>query len=58
QADRRVPGREGPRPRIPGPRTRSVPPDAASTQATRASTTVRGVRSDQAWVQDSLPLTD
>ncbi|MFF3914560.1 IS200/IS605 family accessory protein TnpB-related protein, partial [Streptomyces sp. NPDC001852] len=58
QADRRVPGREGPRPRIPGPRTRSVPPDAASTRATRASTTVRGVRSDQAWVQDSLPLTD
>ncbi|MEX2980492.1 IS200/IS605 family accessory protein TnpB-related protein [Streptomyces sp. C36] len=47
QADRRAPGREGSRPRIPGPRTRSVPPDAASTRATRTSTTVRGVRSDQ-----------
>ena len=58
QADRRAPGREGPRPRIPGPRTRSVPPDAASTRATRTSKTVRGVRSDQAWVQNSLPLTD
>lgn len=58
QADRRTPGREGPRPRIPGPRTRSVPPDAASTRATRTSKTVRGVRSDQVWVQDSLLLTD
>ncbi|MFC9126953.1 IS200/IS605 family accessory protein TnpB-related protein [Streptomyces sp. NPDC057099] len=51
-------GREGPRPRIPGPRTRSVPPDAASTRATRTSTTVRDVRSDQEWVQHSLLLTD
>lgn len=58
QADRRTPGREGPRPRIPGPRTRSVPPDVVSTRATRTSTTVRGVRSDQVWVQDSLLLTD
>ncbi|MEV5932201.1 IS200/IS605 family accessory protein TnpB-related protein [Streptomyces sp. NPDC052079] len=58
QADRHAPGREGPRPRIPGPRTRSVPPDAASTRATRTSKTVRGVRSDQEWVQDSLLLTD
>ncbi|WP_215448293.1 transposase [Streptomyces sp. ATCC 21386] len=58
QADRRAPGREEPRPRIPGPRTRSVPPDAASTRATRTSTTVRDVRSDQAWVQDSLLLTE
>ncbi|MFI7017080.1 IS200/IS605 family accessory protein TnpB-related protein [Streptomyces sp. NPDC050164] len=47
QADRRAPGREGPRPRIPGPRTRSVPPDAASTRATRTPKTVRSVRSDQ-----------
>ncbi|GHA94827.1 IS200/IS605 family accessory protein TnpB-related protein [Streptomyces termitum] len=51
-------GREGPRPRIPGPRTRSVPPDAARTRATRTSTTVRDVRSEQEWVQDSLLLTD
>ena len=58
QADRCAPGREGPRPRIPGPRTRSVPPDAVSTRATRTSKTVRGVRSDQVWVQDSLLLTD
>jgi IS605 OrfB family transposase len=58
QADRRALGREGPRPRIPGPRTRSVPPDSASTRATRTSKTVRGVRSDQVWVQDSLLLTD
>jgi IS605 OrfB family transposase len=53
QAERRAPGREGPRPPVPGPRTRSVPPDAASTRATRTPTTVRGVRSDQVWVQDS-----
>ncbi|MEU9239385.1 IS200/IS605 family accessory protein TnpB-related protein [Streptomyces sp. NPDC048385] len=58
QADRRAPRREGPRPRIPGPRTRSVLPDAASTRATRTSKTVRDVRSDQEWVQDSLLLTD
>ncbi|WP_405584196.1 IS200/IS605 family accessory protein TnpB-related protein [Streptomyces sp. NBC_01092] len=51
-------GREGPRPHVPGPRTRSVPPDAESTRATRTSKTVRGVRSDQAWVQHSSLLTD
>ncbi|MFE9887818.1 IS200/IS605 family accessory protein TnpB-related protein [Streptomyces scopuliridis] len=51
-------GREEPRPRIPGPRTRSVSPDAERTRATRTSTTVRDVRSDQAWVQDPLLLTD
>ncbi|MFG3289859.1 IS200/IS605 family accessory protein TnpB-related protein [Streptomyces sp. NPDC048179] len=49
-----VSGREGPRPRIPGPRTRSVPPDAERTRATRTSKTVRDVRSDQPWVQDPL----
>jgi IS605 OrfB family transposase len=58
QADRRAPGREGPRPHVPGPRTRSVPPDAASTRATRTPKTVRGARSDQAWVQDPLLLTE
>jgi IS605 OrfB family transposase len=51
-------GREEPRPRFPGPRTRSVPPDAARTRATRTPTTVRGARSEQEWVQDSLLLTD
>ncbi|MFJ8623535.1 IS200/IS605 family accessory protein TnpB-related protein [Kitasatospora sp. NPDC093550] len=51
-------GLEGTRPRIPGPRTRSVSPGAARTRATRTSTTVRDVRSAQVWVQDSLLLTD
>ncbi|WP_328871535.1 transposase [Streptomyces sp. NBC_00287] len=51
-------GREETRPRIPGPRTRCVPPDAERTRATRTPKTVRGVRSDQVWVQDSLLLTD
>jgi IS605 OrfB family transposase len=58
QADLGALGREGPRPRIPGPRTRCVPPDAARTRATRPPNTVRGVRSDQEWVQDSLLRTD
>ncbi|MFE9025014.1 IS200/IS605 family accessory protein TnpB-related protein [Streptomyces iakyrus] len=51
------PGREGPRPRVPGPRTRSVPPNAERTRATRTPNTVQDVRSDQEWVQDSLPPT-
>ncbi|MGX1507213.1 UNVERIFIED_CONTAM: IS605 OrfB family transposase [Streptomyces graminofaciens] len=51
-------GREETRPRIPGPRTRCVPPDAERTRATRAPNTVRGARSDQEWVQDSLLLTE
>ncbi|MBA2952053.1 transposase, partial [Streptomyces himalayensis] len=50
-------GREGTRPRIPGPRTRSVSPDAERKRATRTPKTVRDVRSDQVWVQDSLRLT-
>ncbi|MFE9045997.1 IS200/IS605 family accessory protein TnpB-related protein [Streptomyces sp. NPDC007818] len=58
QARPEVLGREETRPRIPGPRTRSVSPDAARTRATRTSRTVRDVRSEQAWVQDSLLLTD
>ncbi|OSP27441.1 transposase [Streptomyces sp. 13-12-16] len=58
QAGPDTPGREGPRRRVPGPRTRSVPPDAERTRATRTPRTVRDVRSVQAWVQDSLLLTD
>ncbi len=58
QATPEPPGREGPRPRVPGPRTRSVPPDAERTRATRTPNTVRDVRSDQKWVQDSLLLID
>ncbi|WP_030679159.1 IS200/IS605 family accessory protein TnpB-related protein [Streptomyces cellulosae] len=51
-------GREETRPRIPGPRTRCVSPDAARTRATRTPKTVRDARSDLVWVQDSLLLTD
>ncbi|WP_316778016.1 transposase [Streptomyces sasae] len=51
-------GREGHRPRIPGSRTRSVSPDTERTRSTRTSKTVRDVRSDQVWVQNSLLLTD
>ncbi|MFE9937805.1 IS200/IS605 family accessory protein TnpB-related protein [Streptomyces hirsutus] len=58
QAAPDAPGREGPRRRLPGPRTRSVPPDAERTRATRTPTTVRGVRSEREWVPDSLLLTD
>ncbi|MGW1001026.1 IS200/IS605 family accessory protein TnpB-related protein [Streptomyces sp. NPDC002520] len=57
QAAPGTPGREETRPRIPGPRTRSVSPDTERKRATRTSTTVRDARSDQAWVQDSLLLT-
>ncbi|MEU1594919.1 IS200/IS605 family accessory protein TnpB-related protein [Streptomyces sp. NPDC005708] len=58
QAGHGTPGREGTRPRILGPRTRSVSPDAARTRETSASTTVRDAPVDQDWVQDSLLLTD
>ncbi|GAA2315292.1 IS200/IS605 family element transposase accessory protein TnpB [Streptomyces hawaiiensis] len=58
QADPGTPGREGTRPRIPGPRTRSVSPEAERKRATRTPKTVRDVRSAQVWVQDSLLLTD
>ncbi|MFE9936538.1 IS200/IS605 family accessory protein TnpB-related protein [Streptomyces hirsutus] len=57
QAAPDAPGREGPR-RLPGPRTRSVPPDAERTRATRTPTTVRDVRGEREWVQDPLLLTD
>ena len=58
QARPGTPRREGTRPRIPGPRTRSVQPDTERKRGTRTSRTVRDVRSAQAWVQDSLLLTD
>ncbi|MGW7289934.1 IS200/IS605 family accessory protein TnpB-related protein [Streptomyces sp. NPDC054847] len=51
-------GREEPRHRVPGPRTRSVPPDTERTRATRTPKTVRDVRSDQERVQDPLLLTE
>jgi IS605 OrfB family transposase len=47
QVDSGTLGREEPRPRIPGPRTRCVPPDAERTRATRTPNTVRDVRSEQ-----------
>ncbi|MGW5779213.1 IS200/IS605 family accessory protein TnpB-related protein [Streptomyces sp. NPDC003863] len=50
-------GREETRPRVPGPRTRSVQPDAERTRATSASKTVRDAPVGQAWVQDPLLLT-
>ncbi|MFD5728798.1 IS200/IS605 family accessory protein TnpB-related protein [Streptomyces sp. NPDC058368] len=58
QAAPGAPGREGPRPRIPGPRTRSVPPGAARTRATRTPKTVRDVHSARMWVQDPLLVTE
>lgn len=58
QARPGAPEHEGPRPRVPGPRTRSVPPHAERKRATRTPNTVRDVRSDQERVQDSLLLTE
>ncbi|MFH9574070.1 IS200/IS605 family accessory protein TnpB-related protein, partial [Streptomyces sp. NPDC017454] len=58
QAPPEAPEREGPRPRIPGPRTRSVPPDTERKRATRTPNTVRDVRSKQEWVEDSLLHTE
>ncbi|MGC9443240.1 IS200/IS605 family accessory protein TnpB-related protein, partial [Streptomyces sp. WG5] len=54
QAPPEASGREGPRPRVPGPRTRSVKPDTERKRATRTPKTVRDVRSVQEWVQHSL----
>ncbi|MFJ8016924.1 IS200/IS605 family accessory protein TnpB-related protein [Streptomyces sp. NPDC096339] len=51
-------GCEEPRPRVPGPRTRCVSPDAERTRATRTPKTVRDVRSGQEWVQHPLLLTE
>ncbi|MGW2462517.1 IS200/IS605 family accessory protein TnpB-related protein [Streptomyces sp. NPDC001356] len=58
QAGPRDQGREETRPRVPGPRTRCVQPDAAGTRATSASRTVRNAPVEPVWVQDSLLLTD
>jgi IS605 OrfB family transposase len=58
QAGHGTRGREETRPRVPGPRTGCVPPDAERTRATSASTTVRDAPDAQVWVQDSLLLTD
>ncbi|MQY39773.1 hypothetical protein SRB17_78000 [Streptomyces sp. RB17] len=58
QAGHDARGRKGTRPRLPGPRTGCVPPDAERTRATSASTTVRDAPVAQDWDQTSLLLTD
>ncbi|MFG2731962.1 IS200/IS605 family accessory protein TnpB-related protein [Streptomyces canus] len=57
QADRRAPGREGPRPPVPGPRTRCVPPERG-VKAGDQNAQHRSGRSaeHESWQQDSLPL--
>ncbi|MDX3747393.1 IS200/IS605 family accessory protein TnpB-related protein [Streptomyces sp. AK08-02] len=57
QADRRVPGREGTRPRIPGPRTRSVPPGHGANAGNQNAQHRPGRSAEhETWQQDSLPL--
>jgi IS605 OrfB family transposase len=57
QAPPGIPGREGPRPRVPGPRTRSVPPGRGA-KAGDQDTQHRSGRpaEHQSWQQDPLPL--
>ncbi|MFF4207484.1 IS200/IS605 family accessory protein TnpB-related protein, partial [Streptomyces sp. NPDC001668] len=57
QAERRAPGREEPRPPVPGPRTRYVPPGRGA-KAGNQNTQHRSGRSaeHESWQQDSLPL--
>ncbi|WP_329218251.1 transposase [Streptomyces sp. NBC_01485] len=57
QARPEIPGREETRPRIPGPRTRCVPPDCG-TNAGNQNAQNRSGRSAEhgSWQQDSLPL--
>ncbi|MFJ1654378.1 IS200/IS605 family accessory protein TnpB-related protein [Streptomyces sp. NPDC088337] len=57
QARPDTPGREGPRPRIPGPRTRSVPPGhGAKAGDQRAHNRSGHTAEHEPWTQDSLPL--
>ncbi|MEY9878462.1 IS605 OrfB family transposase, partial [Streptacidiphilus sp. MAP12-33] len=58
QAEHGTRGREGTRPRIPGPRTRSVSPDAERTRTTSASKTVRNAPVNQDRAQSSLLHTE
>ncbi|MDN3023411.1 transposase [Streptomyces sp. S.PB5] len=57
QAEPGIPGREGNRPRVPGPRTRSVPPGCGA-KAVDQNAQHRSGRSaeHEPWQQDSLPL--
>ncbi|MFJ2730824.1 IS200/IS605 family accessory protein TnpB-related protein [Streptomyces sp. NPDC087317] len=51
------PGREGPRPRIPGPRTRSVPPGRGAKAGDQCVHNRSGHTAEhEPWTQDSLPL--
>ncbi|MEH0422692.1 IS200/IS605 family accessory protein TnpB-related protein [Streptomyces sp. B21-083] len=57
QARRDVPGREEPRPRIPGPRTRSVPPGRGANAGNQNAQHRPGRSTEhEFWQQDSLPL--
>ncbi|MFE9874779.1 IS200/IS605 family accessory protein TnpB-related protein [Streptomyces sp. NPDC005784] len=57
QARPGTPGREGPRPRIPGPRTRSVPPGRGANAGDQNVQHHLGRSTERRfWQQDSLPL--
>ncbi|MCT9011206.1 transposase [Streptomyces rhizosphaerihabitans] len=57
QARPGAPGREEPRPRIPGPRTRSVPPGRAANAGDQNTQDRSGCSAGQgSWRQGSLPL--
>jgi len=57
QAGPGVPGREGTRPRIPGPRTRSVPPGRGANAGHQNAQHRPGRSAEhETWQQDSLPL--
>ncbi|WP_317619725.1 IS200/IS605 family accessory protein TnpB-related protein [Streptomyces akebiae] len=57
QARPGVPGREEPRPRIPGPRTRSVPPGRGANAGNQNAQHRPGRSAEhETWQQDSLPL--
>ncbi|MEV0691079.1 IS200/IS605 family accessory protein TnpB-related protein [Streptomyces sp. NPDC050388] len=57
QARPEAPGREGPRPRFAGPRTRSVPPDRRVNVGHQNAQHRSGRSAEhESWQQDSLPL--
>ncbi|MFE1879058.1 IS200/IS605 family accessory protein TnpB-related protein [Streptomyces diastatochromogenes] len=57
QAGLDAPGREGPRPRVPGPRTRCVPPGRGAKAGDQRAQHRSGYAAEQqSWHQDALPL--
>ncbi|MGA6152773.1 hypothetical protein ACPEIC_05510 [Stenotrophomonas sp. NPDC087984] len=57
QAGPATPGREGPRPRIPGPRSRVVPPGRGAKAGNQNTHHRSGCSAEhETWQQDSLPL--